>query len=83
MIQLIRCWLSGRQTNNRQAACVTEYVQDFGFRTNKPIRTPEDFKGINLLSGVLQNIWGLEQVGANPVRIPGRRNLHGAAAGDN
>ena len=42
-----------------------------GFRTNKPIRTLEDFKGVNLRSGVLQNIWVLEQVGANPVRIPG------------
>lgn len=42
-----------------------------GFRTNKPIRTLADFKGVNLRSGVLQNIWVLEQVGANPVRIPG------------
>jgi TRAP-type mannitol/chloroaromatic compound transport system substrate-binding protein len=42
-----------------------------GFRTNKPIRTLADFKGVNLRSGVLQNIWVLQQVGANPVRIPG------------
>jgi TRAP-type mannitol/chloroaromatic compound transport system substrate-binding protein len=42
-----------------------------GFRTNKKVTTLEDFKGLKLRSGVLQNIWVLEQVGANPVRIPG------------
>lgn len=42
-----------------------------GFRTNKPVKTLDDFKGLKLRSGVLQNIWVLEQVGANPVRIPG------------
>ncbi len=42
-----------------------------GFRTNKPVKTLADFKGLKLRSGVLQNIWVLEQVGAHPVRIPG------------
>lgn len=42
-----------------------------GQRTNKPIRTLDDFKGMNLRTGVLQTIWVLEQVGANPIRIPG------------
>jgi TRAP-type mannitol/chloroaromatic compound transport system substrate-binding protein len=42
-----------------------------GFRTNKPIKTLDDFKGIKLRTGVLQTIWVLEQVGAKPVRIPG------------
>lgn len=42
-----------------------------GFRTNKPLRTLEDFKGLKLRTGVLQTIWVLEQIGAKPVRIPG------------
>ncbi len=42
-----------------------------GYRTNKPIRTLEDFKGAKLRTGVLQTIWLLEQLGAKPVRIPG------------
>jgi TRAP-type mannitol/chloroaromatic compound transport system substrate-binding protein len=42
-----------------------------GFRTNKPIRTLEDFKGIKLRTGVLQTIAVLEQIGAKPARIPG------------
>ena len=42
-----------------------------GFRTNKPIKTLADFKGVLLRTGVLQTIWVLEQVGAKPVRIPG------------
>jgi TRAP-type mannitol/chloroaromatic compound transport system substrate-binding protein len=42
-----------------------------GYRTNKPIRTLADFKGIKLRTGVLQTIWVLEQLGAKPVRIPG------------
>ena len=42
-----------------------------GFRTNKPIKTLADFKGVMLRTGVLQTIWVLEQVGAKPVRIPG------------
>jgi TRAP-type mannitol/chloroaromatic compound transport system substrate-binding protein len=42
-----------------------------GFRTNKPIKTLDDFKGMKLRTGVLQTIWVLEQIGAKPVRIPG------------
>ncbi len=42
-----------------------------GFRTNKPVRSLDDFKGLKLRTGVLQTIWVLEQLGANPVRIPG------------
>jgi len=42
-----------------------------GFRTNKPIKTLADFKGVILRTGVLQTIYVLEQVGAKPVRIPG------------
>jgi len=42
-----------------------------GFRTNKPIRTLADFKGVTLRTGVLQTIWVLEQIGAKPVRLPG------------
>lgn len=42
-----------------------------GFRTNKPVRTLADFKGLKLRTGVLQTIWVLEQLGANPVRVPG------------
>ena len=42
-----------------------------GFRTNKPIRTLADFKGVMLRTGVLQTIWVLEQLGAKPMRIPG------------
>ncbi|MDD5475429.1 MAG: TRAP transporter substrate-binding protein DctP, partial [Syntrophales bacterium] len=37
----------------------------------EPIRTLDDFKGRKLRIGVLQSIWILEQLGANPVRIPG------------
>jgi len=42
-----------------------------GYRTNKPLRTLADFKGIMLRTGVLQTIWVLEQIGAKPMRIPG------------
>ncbi len=42
-----------------------------GFRTNKKINSIEDFKGVKLRTGVLQTIWALEQIGANPTRIPG------------
>jgi TRAP-type mannitol/chloroaromatic compound transport system substrate-binding protein len=42
-----------------------------GFRTNKPIHTLADFKGILLRTGVLQTIWIMEQLGAKPMRIPG------------
>ncbi len=42
-----------------------------GFRTNKPIKTLDDFKGAKLRTGVLQTIWVMEQIGAKPVRIPG------------
>jgi len=49
--------------------CVTG--PESGFRTNKPIKTLADFKGVMLRTGVLQTIWALEQVGAKPVRIPG------------
>ncbi|MGQ9507948.1 MAG: TRAP transporter substrate-binding protein [Thermodesulfobacteriota bacterium] len=42
-----------------------------GFRTNKPVRTLADFKGLKLRTGVLQTIWVMEQIGAKPVRIPG------------
>lgn len=42
-----------------------------GFRLKEPIRTLEDFKGKKLRTGVLQTIWVLQQIGANPTRIPG------------
>jgi len=42
-----------------------------GFRTNKPLRTLADFKGVMLRTGVLQTIWVLDQIGAKPMRIPG------------
>jgi len=42
-----------------------------GFRTNKPIRKLDDFKGILLRTGVLQTIWVVEQLGGKPMRIPG------------
>jgi TRAP-type mannitol/chloroaromatic compound transport system substrate-binding protein len=42
-----------------------------GFRTNKPLRTLADFKGVMLRTGVLQTIWVVEQIGAKPMRIPG------------
>jgi TRAP-type mannitol/chloroaromatic compound transport system substrate-binding protein len=42
-----------------------------GIRTNKPVRTLDDFKGLKLRIGVLQTIWVMEQIGANPVRMPG------------
>lgn len=42
-----------------------------GFRTNKPVQSLADFKGLKLRTGVLQTIWVLEQLGANPVRVPG------------
>lgn len=42
-----------------------------GFRLKKPIHTIEDFKGRNLRCGAFGSIWILEQIGANPVRIPG------------
>lgn len=42
-----------------------------GFRIKEPITSLEDFKGKKLRTGVLQTIWVLQQVGAQPVRIPG------------
>jgi TRAP-type mannitol/chloroaromatic compound transport system substrate-binding protein len=42
-----------------------------GFRIKQPIRNLEDFKGKKLRTGVLQTIWVLQQIGANPTRIPG------------
>jgi len=42
-----------------------------GFRLNKPVHSIADFKGVNMRTGCLQTIWVLEQLGANPVRVPG------------
>lgn len=42
-----------------------------GFRTNKPIRTLDDFKGLTLRTPLTQTMWVLEQLGAKPVKIPG------------
>lgn len=42
-----------------------------GFRTNKPIRTLEDYKGLTLRAPLAQNMWILEQIGAKPVKIAG------------
>lgn len=42
-----------------------------GFRTNKPVHTAADFKGLMLRTGFLQAIWVMEQIGAKPMRIPG------------
>jgi TRAP-type mannitol/chloroaromatic compound transport system substrate-binding protein len=42
-----------------------------GFRTNKPIRSLEDFKGLKLRAPLTMNMWILEQIGANPVKLPG------------
>ena len=42
-----------------------------GYRTNKPIHTAADFKGVMLRTGFLQAIWVMEQIGAKPMRIPG------------
>jgi TRAP-type mannitol/chloroaromatic compound transport system substrate-binding protein len=42
-----------------------------GFRTNKPVKTAADFKGMMLRTGFLQAIWVMEQIGAKPMRIPG------------
>jgi TRAP-type mannitol/chloroaromatic compound transport system substrate-binding protein len=42
-----------------------------GYRTNKPIKTIADFKGVMLRTGFLQAIWVMEQIGAKPMRIPG------------
>lgn len=42
-----------------------------GFRTNKPIRTLDDFKGLTLRTPATQTMWVLEQLGAKPVKLPG------------
>ncbi len=42
-----------------------------GFRINKPVHSIADLKGLKLRTGVLQTIWILQQLGANPTRIPG------------
>ncbi|NWF57107.1 MAG: TRAP transporter substrate-binding protein DctP [Syntrophaceae bacterium] len=42
-----------------------------GFRTNKPIRTLADYKGLTLRTPLTQTMWILEQVGAKPVKLPG------------
>jgi TRAP-type mannitol/chloroaromatic compound transport system substrate-binding protein len=42
-----------------------------GFRTNKPIRTLADYKGLTLRTPLSQTMWILEQIGAKPVKIPG------------
>ncbi len=42
-----------------------------GFRTNKPIRSLADYKGITLRTPLAQTMWILEQLGAKPVKIPG------------
>ena len=42
-----------------------------GFRTNKPIRTLDDFKGLTLRAPLTQTMWVLEQLGAKPVKISG------------
>lgn len=42
-----------------------------GFRSNKPIRTLADYKGMTIRTPLAQTMWILEQVGAKPVKIPG------------
>jgi len=42
-----------------------------GFRTNKPIKSLADYKGMKLRTPLTQTMWILEQIGANPVKIPG------------
>ncbi|MEM3112594.1 MAG: TRAP transporter substrate-binding protein DctP [Candidatus Anstonellales archaeon] len=42
-----------------------------GFRSNKPIRTIADYKGMTIRTPLAQTMWILEQVGAKPVKIPG------------
>lgn len=42
-----------------------------GFRTNKPIKTLADYKGMTLRTPLSQTMWILEQIGAKPVKIPG------------
>jgi len=42
-----------------------------GFRTNKPIRSLADYKGMTLRTPLTQTMWILEQIGAKPVKIPG------------
>ena len=42
-----------------------------GFRSNKPIRTLEDLRGLTIRTPLAQTMWILEQVGAKPVKMPG------------
>jgi TRAP-type mannitol/chloroaromatic compound transport system substrate-binding protein len=42
-----------------------------GFRTNKPIKSLADYKGMKLRTPLSQTMWILQQIGANPVKIPG------------
>lgn len=42
-----------------------------GFRTNKPIKSLEDFKGLKLRTPLAQTMWILQELGANPVKLPG------------
>jgi TRAP-type mannitol/chloroaromatic compound transport system substrate-binding protein len=42
-----------------------------GFRTNKPIRSIADYKGLTIRTPLAQTMWILEQIGAKPVKIPG------------
>ncbi len=42
-----------------------------GFRTNKPIKTLADYKGLKLRTPLTQTMWILEKLGAKPVKIPG------------
>ncbi len=42
-----------------------------GFRTNKPLRSLSDYKGMKLRTPLTQTMWILQQIGANPVKLPG------------
>jgi len=42
-----------------------------GFRTNKPIKSLADYKGMKLRTPLTQTMWILQQIGANPVKLPG------------
>ncbi len=42
-----------------------------GFRTNKPIKSLADYKGLKLRTPLAQTIWIMQQLGANAVKLPG------------
>jgi len=56
---------------NMHYVITSAYTIDSGFRTNKPLRTLDNFKGMSLRTPGAQPMWILEQIGAKPVKIAG------------